>query len=184
MTAVALIAAWLLVPTLSALFTKPNRVAALPPEERFLMAAYKDLLGRPPDRQGLSHYTADLRAGASRTGVTHAIVTQDEYRLRTVQELYQRYLRRGGASGEVESRVNRLRAGDTWQEVKASFLGSEEYFLTRAGRANEGFLEALFADVLKRPVNPDERSRWAHQLASGASRQAVAIAILTSKEGY
>lgn len=50
------------------------------PDEAFVFAAYRQLLGRDPDGQGRTVYLSRLRAGASRLGVLQALRGSEEGR--------------------------------------------------------------------------------------------------------
>lgn len=56
---------------------------ALQSDTEFIEAAYRKILGRPPDRAGLAHYGAALRNGLGRTDLLIALVRSDEYTARS-----------------------------------------------------------------------------------------------------
>lgn len=55
---------------------------ALQSDERFVEAAYREVLGRPADQDGLNHYTRLLRDGLGRTAVILDLTRSEEYRAR------------------------------------------------------------------------------------------------------
>src|SRR5262249_8553881 len=71
--------------------------------------------------------------------------------------------------------------GGTEEQARALVLGSDEY-LARSGGTAEGFLAALFRDVLGRDLGVGEGQRFLDLLRAGASRAAVARRVLPSPE--
>jgi hypothetical protein len=76
-----------------------------------------------------------------------------------------------------------LNGGNSTQTFEAFVLGSPEYYQVRGGGTNDGFLNALYQDVLGRAAEPGALSGWEQQLAGGMSRTTVALMVLTSPEG-
>jgi hypothetical protein len=66
-------------------------------------------------------------------------------------------------------------------QVEALLLGSQEFF-NDAGGTNSGFITALYEDLLNRPPDTFGMSAFLGVLNAGASRQAIAAAILSSDE--
>jgi hypothetical protein len=97
--------------------------------------------------------------------------------------MYHAYLGRPADPNGLNIFVNFLGKGGTDEAVKAMILGSPEYF-ARAGSTNAAFLTAVYRDVLGRAVDPSGQQRWSNALNNGASRSAVAAAIVTSMESY
>src|SRR5262249_7463092 len=64
---------------------------------------------------------------------------------------------------------------------QATFLGSPE-FLRQHGGTVDGFLAALYQQVLGRPLDPSGAQHWGQALARGASRTDVAAGVLASRE--
>src|SRR5207247_5123032 len=78
--------------------------------------------------------------------------------------------------------VGLLKQGATVEFVGAILAGSQEYFDTRAGDTNDGFLDALYADTLNRPVDPPARQAADFALAHGGTRTQIALGVLNSDE--
>ena len=68
------------------------------------------------------------------------------------------------------------------EQLQVIFAGSPEYFQTRGGSTNAGFLDALYLDGLGRAVDAGGRAAWSQALANGASRTQVADEIFSSPE--
>ncbi len=161
------------------------RYTADPPiadaNQRFLSQVYLDLLQRPIDSSGLATWTNALAAGSTRTQVVAAIQTSQEYRTLEVEYLYGFLLRRPADAGGLASWVQFLSQGGAFEQVEAQFLGSQEYFVNQ-GSTNAGFLQRVYFDMLQRQIDSSGMQTWTQALASGASRSAVAAAILGSLE--
>lgn len=152
------------------------------PTDRWINEVYGDFLGRLADPGALSYWNSQLAQGANRNTVVSAIEASGEYRAREVQALFERYLRRPADPGGQAYFVARLAAGATIESVAASLIGSQEYFMNRGGGANEGYLNALYQDVLQRPADPGALAYFGRLLSSGVSRSQVASVILNSDE--
>jgi hypothetical protein len=150
--------------------------------ERFVTRAYQDLAGRSVDPAGLQYWLASLKRGASRTQVALGIMRTPEYRSNHAQNLYRAHLGRPADGIALDALAAMLQQGMTTEQVESAILASPTYFSERGGGSNDGFLAALFQDVLGRPVDPGSRAQFAQQLASGASRSSVAEAVLKSPE--
>jgi hypothetical protein len=157
----------------------PACATSVPDEERFVHAVYVGLLGRLADGAGTTFHADRLRAGATPTSVVRSLTGSGEYRRRVVDGFYRAYLDRPGDRGGLahfSSSVLTRRVS-----VQAALLGSNEYF-SKAGGTNEGFVDALFRDVLGRSADGGARTTFVAQLAFGRSRGAVARTVLTSRE--
>jgi streptogramin lyase len=149
----------------------------------FVMELYQDLLHRQADPGGLSHWTVALNQGQlTRAQVVQHFLASPEYQTRVVQDLYHMLLRRAADAGGLSIWTNFLAQGGTAEQVEAQLLSSPEYFGRRGGGTTNGFLAAVFQDVLGRTVDPVGAQMWNSQLASGASRLAVVAGILASSE--
>jgi hypothetical protein len=80
-----------------------------------------------------------------------------------VQSWYQRYLRRSIDMTGLQGWVSLLRRGASHDDVKANILGSPEYYQLH-GNTPEGFVAALYGDVLGRAPNRDELPLWTNRL--------------------
>jgi RHS repeat-associated protein len=144
---------------------------------------YLDLLHRPADAGSLTAFTGFLDTGTeTRQQVVQMFTSSSEYRLDLVTEDYLTYLHRFPGPGEVNPFVQLLANGDTDEQVAAIFLCSPEYFHKRGGGTNDGFLKALYPDVLDRPIDPAGEAAWLRYLAAGHTCQQVAEAIFASPE--
>jgi hypothetical protein len=159
------------------------------PNQSFVYQVYRDLLGREADPHGLASWTSQLDHGATRQSVVGGILGSTEYLNRFLNGLYMQYFNRpidpNGLSHWTQVLRNQtLYVGDqnAVEFVKAQLLGSLEYFLGHGGGTNAGFLNALYLDVLGRPIDPSAFANLSQQLAQGVSRVNVAKSVVTSLE--
>jgi PKD repeat protein len=151
--------------------------------ELYVERLYRDLLQRNADVGGLSGWTSQLDSGAmSRQEVVQAFLSSAEYRRVQVQDQYQSLLHRPVDPTGLVSFSNYLAQGNSVENMDALLAGSDEYFQNRGGSTNDGFLSALYQDVLGRPIDPTGLANWEQALAGGMSRSAVAASLYSSLE--
>ena len=149
----------------------------------FVTKAFGDLLHRPPDPTGSAAFNALLNQGSgNRVQVALTIESSPEFRDNLVQSFYTLFLHRAADPAGLSGFVGALGVSSTTEQVEAAIAGSTEYFATRGGSANDGFLDALYADLLGRAVDPTGRAAFDAALTGGATRTEVATAVLNSPE--
>ncbi len=127
-------------------------------------------------------WTAQLQQGTSRAQVVLGIESSAEYRTLQVQKLYQTLLKRAADPGGLANSVAFLTAGGTVEQLASTIAASPEYFQTRGGGTNTGFLTALYQDVLNRPIDMMGQAGFLQAFMNGATRTQVAAAIYGSTE--
>jgi uncharacterized protein (TIGR03118 family) len=150
--------------------------------EHFVAQTYLDVLQRPADPVGLGFWTGMLAQGNSRAQVVQGIEGSLEYRSKVVQNLYSTYLKRRVDPAGLNAFTNFLAAGGTVEQVEEMLTASPEYFQSRGGGTNDGFLTALYQDALQRPVDSTGQNVFGQLLNNGGTRAQVATAIFTSDE--
>jgi uncharacterized delta-60 repeat protein len=151
------------------------------PTQRFVTQVYLDLLGRSAEPAGMAFFTGLLNQGTSRAEVVGRIEGSQEYHTRVIQSLYGLYLGRAADPVGLSGWDAFLTRGGTAEQLAALLLGSDEY-LSKHGGNNTAFLQALYNDVLQRPIDATGAQGWGQALANGTSRGAVAAAVLGSRE--
>src|SRR5262249_23281978 len=158
--------------------------------EGFVTQLYRDVLKREPDPGGLAAWTGMLDSPhgqdskaqeASRAEVAQAFVTSVEHRMDLVQGFYGTFLHRVADASGLNTWISFLGEGGTQLQLEANFLGSDEYFITRGGGTVNGDLQALYQDVLNRPIDPiglQLASTFLTGNDSVASRTALASAVI------
>jgi len=150
-------------------------------EQRFLTKAFQDVLGRPLDASGSAYWSGLMKNGMSRTQVASQLLRSAEGSRVRVQALYNAYLHRPADASGVAYFAGMLQQGSTIEQVRAAMLGSAEYF-QHGGATNQGFIAALYQDVLGRAADPQGITFFTQQIKV-SSRAAVAQQVLTSPEG-
>jgi len=157
---------------------------ALPGEadvSMFVGQVYRDLFHREADGGGLTTWTRALADGAPRASVSNQITSSPEYRSSLIAGIYRTYLSREPDQGGLAHWLAQMGAGMTTQSLESGFLGSPEYF-EKAGGTNEGWVGALYRDVLGRTPSTAEVGFWTNRLVTGTSRPSVTLGFLLSTE--
>jgi hypothetical protein len=144
---------------------------------------YQDLLGRPAQTAEINFWLAALDGGAGPTAVAEGIVGASEYQTRQVEEMYTTLLHRPGDAAGVAAFVGELVGGATVEQVEAEIIASPEYFQARGQGGASGFLDAVYQDVLSRPVDSGGLAAFTALAAEGAGgRLQVIDALFTATE--
>jgi hypothetical protein len=174
--------------------------------EMFVTRLYRDVLQRDADPAGRAAAVALLDRGqVSRGTLALALESSPEHRMLQVQQVYSLLLRRAADPGGLSNAAVFLAAGGTVEQLTAAVAGSDEYFATQCRASNEGFVDAVFRDVLgRRPMidcsmdisplacmvgldqlggaDPAGRAAFTGVLAAGVTRTQVAAAVQASDE--
>jgi hypothetical protein len=95
---------------------------------RFLNVVYRDLFGRAIDPGASLFWGRALSGGYARADFVHAAMASDEYRQRTVEEMYQSLLDRPADATGAAAFVAWLRQGGRQEQVAATIVASDEFF--------------------------------------------------------
>jgi Domain of unknown function (DUF4214) len=139
------------------------------------------LLNRSVDPVGEAGWTNLLNQGVSRQIIVGVIEQSVEYRTDEVERLYQQLLNRNADAQGLNGFVNALGSGATILQVEAAIVGSPEFFQD-AGGTNQGFVTALYGDLLHRAPDPGGQAVALAALSGGVGPQAVAAAVLSSQD--
>lgn len=150
-------------------------------DTNFVSRVYADLLGRTAGTGEVAAGLGAIGGGAVEPWVLGLLVTT-EYRSRLVAALYQSLLQRDPTPGELAGALGSL-AVLTDEQLRAFLAGGLEYFNARGGGGNSGFLQAIYQDLLNRPISPTEEANLLNLLVSGTlSREDVVEEILATSE--
>ena len=149
----------------------------------FVLQAYRDLLGRTPDVSTVAYWNSILTYQLSRRELAEVIDTSTEYDSGQVNALYSTLLWRAAGPDGTSYWVNFVKSGGTWEQVNEALLASAEYY-ARAGGTNQGFIGAVYWDILGHAPSSSSLAYWGSKLAAGLSRHDFAAAVVTSPEGY
>lgn len=151
--------------------------------QRLATEVYQDLLSRPGDPGGLAFWAGLIDSGQPRYQIALSLAASTEYRGDQVQAQYEKYLHRSTdgtfSSGGEGFWINYIADGGTFEQLGESLIASNEYFVTRGGNTNAGYVNALYNDILGRGP---ESTYWVDRLNTGTPRWVVSAAILTSTE--
>jgi len=149
--------------------------------ERFVHAAYLDLLGRPVDPSALQFWLGQLSGGMTRTKVALHLVNSDEYRRLVVRAEYRTILGRAPSTTEITTGVNGLRANPSVDDFRAGLIGSNEFW-TKAGATPAGFAKRLYQVELGRSPDAFSRTYILAKLADGATTTQVGAWLVRTNE--
>jgi hypothetical protein len=147
----------------------------------FVVALYRQVLGRTPSPAEDQGWVQSVAAGANRTQIAAGFLGSLEYQDDLVQSYYQRYLNRTANATEVAGWESHLQQGYTNEQVQDGFLSSSEFYAD-SGNSNSGFVTALYQKLLSRTPAPAEVQGWVNALNAGVSRAQVALGFLYSGE--
>ena len=151
-------------------------------KQRFVIQLYHDLLRRDAEPQALQYWPGLLAAGQTRALVALEIEQSQEYRNDVATGLFELYLHRAPEAAALAASSNILTFG-TPEQLSIDLVGSTEYYQSRGGGTNQGFLNALFSDVLHRSPDPAVASFLStDDFSQQTVRLEVAIAVFGSDE--
>jgi uncharacterized protein GlcG (DUF336 family) len=150
--------------------------------DAFVAKAFQDLLGRPAEPAAVSYYGGLLDQGTSRTQLVLDIENTQEYLTDYVEMDYTQYLHRAADPGGLANGIQILQNTGNPESLLSLLTSSSEYFQTRGGNTNNGYLNALFEDFLDRPVEPSALTYYDGLLAAGESHQQIFASIYDTSE--
>jgi uncharacterized repeat protein (TIGR01451 family) len=154
------------------------------PNQCYVANLFQTVLGRPGDQATINAMASLIdMVGVNRFQLAQYFVTSLEYRVNLVQNLYSRLLHRPAEPSAVALGTNFLAQGGTDQQLAALIVSSPEYFVTRGGGTNLGFLQAAYLDLLGRPIDPAGQQAFLFALNTGTPRLQIASNLLKSLEG-
>jgi hypothetical protein len=152
------------------------------PTDRYIAAAYYDVLGRSVDSASLAYWNGLLVAGTPSSLLASTLVHSHEYdATMVITPAYERFLGRLPDAAGLAWWVAQLQNGLTDEQLEADLIGSPEFY-ARAGGTDRSWIEALYNDVLGRGADSQGEAYWVAQLAAGASRYNLAYAFATGVE--
>ncbi len=151
-------------------------------DARFVQSLYHDVLGRVPAPAELTAATSALSLGVTRSQLALTLLDSNEYRADLIASDYRSYLHRTPTPAETQAQLPLLGSGGGAEVLAAQVFGSPEYFNSRGNGSNDGFLSALYCDVLSRSIDQVAQTLDDGALGSGAPRTAIASSALDSAE--
>jgi hypothetical protein len=160
-------------------FVRPRSLWNVPALQAWVTQMYLDTLGRSVDPTGMGTWVGALEGGASRLDIMELVVRSLEFRVHAVNTAYQQTLHRAADPTGMNAALQLLGGSGTLEQVKASLMGSAEYYFARGGGTDGGFLTAVLSDALSQPPAGVQGgvAFWGNVLA-GDTRSDVALQIL------
>ncbi|OIQ86541.1 hypothetical protein GALL_316010 [mine drainage metagenome] len=135
-------------------------------DHEFLLGAYRLLLGRQVDREGLSHYMSALRGGRGRIEILRSIARSDEARARL------------GAAAVAASLESMVEPSPTRSAQPLSVSDLREL----GAMDSTNFLYQAYRVILGREIDAGGRDHYSRRLAVGVTRQRVIAELSLSRE--
>ncbi|HEV3084166.1 MAG TPA: DUF4214 domain-containing protein [Gemmataceae bacterium] len=180
-------------------------ISALPPDNQvFLATVYQGELQRPIDSVGLSSWGNQLNQNVGRAQVVGAILNSNEYLSREISTDFDALLSRDPDPTGLLHFMQALQNGATPQEVQARIMGSDEFFARVSGdltsflqaygaTAQVGsvarseltayrFLNAVYGEVLNRPVDANGLAGWFALAGDATGRTEIVREVEASPE--
>lgn len=151
--------------------------------QRFIIQVYHDLLRRNAEPGALQYWPGLIASGQARPVVVLEIEESQEYHDDIVNGLFQLYLHRVADTAGLAADSAFLAAGGTPEQLSLDLVSSTEYYQSRGGGTNQGFLNALYSDTLHRQVDASTASALAgDDFSQLAFRVGIALGVFKSDE--
>jgi hypothetical protein len=144
---------------------------------------FRDLLNRPVDPAALAYYLPLIESASGSRALAAGVLDSDEYAHVLIRGWYDQFLGRAPTDPEAASLVDALRSGARDEALLATLLGSMEYFSGPGRGTNSGFLEAVYQDLLGRPIDDAARAQFNSLLIFSGTRAQV-VSIITGSREY
>ncbi|MDZ4781753.1 MAG: DUF4214 domain-containing protein [Planctomycetia bacterium] len=149
-------------------------------EGAWVKRLYLDVMGRPAANAETDYWTDRLGAGVTKTSIALSLINSRERRAAAVDDYYQKVLGRNVDPSGLEFWLNVWDATGGPEVVRASLIGSGEYF-HKAGGTKQGAIQSLYNDLLRRTAVDSEENYWI-DVMSRAALANVAYGFVTSDE--
>lgn len=126
-------------------------------------------------------YWAPAVASGNRVALTSALAVTDSWAGARISELYQTVFQRSADAAGRAYWLDQIRRGLPLESVGVEFYRSQEYF-ARSGGTDQGWIQALYRDLLGRAADGGGVSYWVGQLGAGQPRSAVSANFYRSNE--
>ncbi len=157
-------------------------VPSAAPGEGFVIALYRDVLGRAPDTNGLNFFTNMLTSGATPNDIVSLIWESAEHRGIQIDSYYTTFLDRPADSFGRQTWINRMLNGMTEETVIGSFLTSPEYQILNP--LSDPFVTALYNDVLDRSPDTLGLTTFVTVLGNGTATPAGVVQSFLASQEY
>lgn len=166
----------------AAIVTIRDATSGATANQRYVARLYQDLLGRQVDSGGLAYWSGLLDRGFPRAQFAQVLLSSPEFLERTVRGLYRHHLQREADDAGLRALVAYLQRGGTIEQAASLLIASGEYAQKRGGGTVDGFIDALYIDVLHRSADAGGRAWLTSMLNAGVTRDKVAMILMSSDE--
>jgi uncharacterized repeat protein (TIGR01451 family) len=163
--------------------------------QTFVHNLYRELLGREPDSTGNSYwvsYLAQHNNAGGQAQVIQGFLNSPEYAAHYITTVYKVILGRAPDAAGLQYWTAKMGSPGTAGQhsgsadekaIVAAFFGSDEFYI-KSGNTAQGWVNALYTDILGRAPDGSGSAFWAHELAvRGASdRDGIVRDLLTTPE--
>jgi hypothetical protein len=146
----------------------------------FINSLYSSVLGRAMDSAGVNYWLQQLGVGMSRLEVTQGFWESAEHRGIQGDTYFPTYLHRAADPAGRQAWIQTFVSGANETQVMLGFLASPEYSTIHFSVS--AFVDALYADVLGRTVDPTGQAYFQTVASLPNGRALAALSILTSTE--
>jgi uncharacterized protein YkwD len=157
----------------------PQQQAQMADQTAWIETLYQNLLGRTGSPDEVAVYNNAMLNGMRRDAVALRFLTSPEYAMRQTVAWFHQYLNRDPDDASLQHFVS-VMSSSNQKNALVEILASKEYYANH-GATPEGFVNALYHDVLQRDPVGDEAQPWLDMLAS-SDRTTVAANFLVSGE--
>jgi trimeric autotransporter adhesin len=149
--------------------------------QRYVDQVYRDLLKRDAEAQAQTYWTTALGSGLTRLQFTDTVAASPEYRTIEIQNIFSRYLGRPADPASLASFSQFMAQGGTLETATAILIGSQEYY-SKHGGTGTNFADAMYRDLLGRPVDSAALASISAELSAGIARSTIAAQVMSTTE--
>ena len=168
-------------PNYTVTFVTGTLIVTATPNQVVVAETYETFLHRPADAAGMAYWSGLLNSSSNPTVDLNYIATSTESDTDIVTADYEKFLNRAPDPAGFSAWVSQLQHGMRPDMVAVYILTSSEFF-AKAGSTKQGFVDALYYDVLGRTPDPAGAAYWTSAMAHGVSRAKVAFDFVLSHE--
>lgn len=154
----------------------------LPSATDYISSLYVNFLNRAPSQTELNSYLLLINQGTSSSAIAEMFVNSPEFINRQTRSDYEVLLGREPTDAELQSWLTMRQNGLSERDQTAAFLASDEFF-ARQGGTTQGWLNAVYFDVLRRGIDSAGQATYgALPMQSATIRAQATASIVFSSE--
>ena len=150
-------------------------------DDLYVIAVYREILGRDPSIDELQVWSQLLKSGISREAFANAVDHSDEYYATIIRPAYEKYFGRDADDAGIAFWTSQMRSGLTDEQLEAKFIASDEFY-RQAGGNDRGWVDSLYEHLLGRGADAQGEDFWVRRLHAGQQRYDAAFGFTGSLE--